>query len=197
MVKKTKYWIGLFLALISYATTRAEMVTLGGNQTNGTGTITINQDIIFTVNMASTDVTSLVFVFDEIVKADAAYTKVSFSGLEFSINGEAGKSLESWVDNMAIAVGAMTPNDGYMFLDKKFTLAVGDTVTLCAGTGTMSEANARFNPWASGDYNMFLMNGDGNQISDVVPEPATAGLVGISALVLYVYRRSKNLNRPV
>ena len=195
-MKKIKYWIGLILVLTLCATTQAEMIAVGGDQTAETGTLTINQDIIFTVNAVPSDV-SLIFVFDEIVTADDAYTKVSFSGLEFSVNGGARRSLESWVDNLTITMGDMTPNDGYIYLDELVTLAVDDKVTLHAGTGTMTEAKADFNPWASGDYNMYLLDGDGNQISDVVPEPATAGLLGISAMVFYAIRRIKNFNRPV
>ena len=169
------------------------MITVGGDQTAGTGTLTINYDVVFNVTAGAS---AFLFVFDEIVTADASGDNGAFSGLEYSINGGTKFSISTWRDNIGFDLSDMTPNDGYI-LGVFNTVSIGDTVTLHARTGTMLETSATFNSWSSGDYNMFMTDGAGNQISGAVPEPATAGLLGISTVVFYALRRIKNFNRPV
>ena len=72
-------------------------------------------------------------------------------------------------------------------------VSIGSTITLHAGTGTMSTTKSSFNPWSSGDYDIFVTDSGGNQLTTlgVVPEPATAGLLGISGLILFGIRRLK------
>lgn len=169
---------------------QAEMITVGGDQTAGTGTLTINQDLDFTILSNHTGL--ILFTFDEVVVEDADYTQAvnNFSGLEFSVNGGTAHSITKWVDNMGGPWGsAFTANDGYIYGLDSVSLSPGDIVTLHSGTGTMTETQAGFNPWGSGTYNAFLVDGSGNRFSDVVPEPATAGLLGLSAIGLAFYRK--------
>jgi len=183
----------LTILMLCVTAQAANMITVGGDQTAGTGTLTINYDITFNVTAGSS---AFLFVFDEIATADASGDNAGFSGLEYSINGGDKSSLSSWRDNLGFDLGDMTPNDGHISGVFK-TVSIGDTVTLHAGTGTMTSTKPNFSPWASGNYDMFMADGSGNQISDVVPEPATAGLLGISAVVFYALRRIKNFNRPL
>ena len=197
-MKKTTLWISILTALLLGAAAQAEMITVGGDQTAGTGTLTINQDITFTITTAGSG-DWLSIVFDEIVTTDTTMDNVDFSGLEFSINGGVRKGFSIWKDNLDSTSGAVTPNDGIIQANlPSYSLAINDTVTLHAGTGTMTSTEPTFNPWASGDHTMFLATGFGVKMSnDVVPEPATAGLLGISAVVFYALRRIKNFNKPV
>ena len=189
-MKKTNITISILSALLLGATAQAELITLGGDQTAGTGTLTINYDLVFNITTPSTP-TVFGFVFDEIVLSDGSFAQVSFSGLEFSINGGAHYSLNQWVDNRTGSVGDVTANDGYITTGSAETIVFGDIVTLHAGIGTMSTTAANFNSWASGDYDVFVIDGGGNQISDVVPEPATALLFGIGGIGAFIVRRNK------
>ncbi len=196
-MKKTKHWISILAAVMLCATAQAEMITMGGDQTAGTGTLTVNYDIVFTIT--TTHSGTALFLFDEVTVVDGSYDGVTFSGLEFSVNGGSKLGIQNWVDNIDGTGGDLTPNDGYIY-GNGLSLTIGDSVTLHAGTGTMTMSNPSFNPWTSGDYDVFMASGiSGDRISEngAVPEPATAGLLGISAIVFYALRRIKNFNRPV
>ena len=202
MKKQTKsnnWKLQLVLAfgmLLAGTAARAEMITVGGDQTAGTGTLTINQDITFTINTSyggnpeNEGGDSIYFVFDEIVQNDNSQDYASFSGLTYSINGAGSYAIDSWIDNFAATVGDITANDGFIYYNNSdpLYLSPNDTITLHAGTGTMDgTAVPSFNPWSSGNYNMFIAGYDGARISDVVPEPsvfALSGLVGIGVLAI-------------
>jgi len=188
-------WI-ITAGLLLGATAQSEMITVGGDQTAGTGTITINQDITFNVTTAYSG--GLFFVFDEIVTAhDGSYNEEFFEGLTFSVNAGPALAIQRWTDNVTFNNLDGTPNDGWFSVTANLpALAVDDIVTLHAGTGIMTSTQSLFNPWSSGDYDIFLSNTSISRISDngvvsAVPEPATAGLLGISALVLFGIRRLK------
>jgi len=196
-MKKTNLWISTLATLLIGATAQAEMITVGGDPAAGTATLTINEDITFTITEA-TGPTYLFFIFDEIVTSDDSLTTGGFSGLEFSVNGGDKASIEDWRDNQVDTFGDVTANDGWIYGPTVYTVVADDTVTLHAGTGSMLQPVPSFNPWSSGDYDLFIVDiHTGNKISGIgaVPEPATAGLLGISALVLYGLRRVKNFNR--
>ena len=189
-IQSNRWKIQLMLSaamMLAGTAARAEMITVGGDQTAGTGTLTINQDITFTINTAYSGV--LFFMFDEIVPDDGSQTHVNFSGLTYSINGSGSYALNQWVDNINSPGGDTTPNDGYIYNSLTAnSVSPGDTVTLHAGTGTMDgTASPNFNPWSSGNYSMFIVNDSPNRISNVVPEPsvfALSGLVGIGVLTI-------------
>jgi len=188
-MKKTSIAISIIAALLLGATAQAEMITMGGDQTAGTGTLTINQDITFEVTAAGN---ARLFLFDEIVTNDGSLDSVTFSGLEWSVNGGPRIDLTDWYDNRTSTFGDVTENDGFIFGDS-IAVSIGSTITLHAGTGTMSSTKPNFNPWSSGDYDIFVTDSGGNQLTTlgVVPEPATAGLLGISGLILFGIRRLK------
>ena len=189
-MKKT-IGISLLTALLLYATAQADMITVGGDQPAGTGTLTINYDLVFNITTLSTP-TVFGFVFDEIVSSDGSAALVPFSGLEFSINGGSKIALHFWVDNLGMNEGDITPNDGYLF-GNAASFAIGDSVTLHAGTGAMTSTDGTFTPWSSGDYDIFITSDGGARISDngVVPEPATALLFGLGGVGAFIVRRNK------
>lgn len=179
----------LFMLTVFCSGAQAVLITVGGDQTAGTGTLTINQDITF--NITSNRFGTLVFVFDDVVgSADAQLDTANFSGLSFSVNGGgATNTIVYWTDNYTANHDDLTERDGYIYsTNPNWDLQIGDTVTLHAGTGTMGETESAFNPWSSGDYDMFL-SVSGNRISDVVPEPATALSLVLGSLVIGGYRR--------
>ena len=188
-MKKTSIAISIIAALLLGATAQAEMITMGGDQTAGTGTLTINQDITFEVTVAGT---ARIFVFDELVTDDGSSDRVDFSGLEWSVDGGPRANLTRWYDNRTSTFGDVTENDGFIY-GGMIEVSIGSTITLHAGTGTMSTTKSSFNPWSSGDYDIFVTDSGGNQLTTlgVVPEPATAGLLGISGLILFGIRRLK------
>ena len=187
------------ITLILCAQARTEMITIGEDQTAGTGTLTLNYDLVFTITNPAT--ANLLFVFDEVASSDGTYARASFTGLEFSINGGNHLAIQYWFDNTTAPTPDITSNDGFLYSTALSTLTINDIVTLHAGTGTMTggdmiPSGASFNPWTSGDYTVFITTNGGTRLSiDAVPEPATAGLLGISALALYGIRRIKNFNR--
>jgi len=189
-MKKTSIGVSVIAALLLGASVQADMITVGGDQTAGTGTLTINQDITFEITIAAGQVA---FVFDEIVAScDESLSQVFFAGLEYSINEDPRRGLGVWADNGCATQGDGTPNDGYLVeVGPASAVEVGDIVTLHAGTGIMTSSDVTFNPWSSGDYSLFLANPDANRISEngVVPEPATAGMLAISGLLIVAYRR--------
>ncbi len=187
-MKKISIGISIVAALLLGARAQADMITVGGDQTAGTGTLTINQDITFEIT-APVENAHLIFVFDEVVGADSERTWVSFLGLGFSVNGGEMLGLSQWCDNLDAPQGDMTSNDGFIH-GQATSVEIGDVVTLHAGTGTMTSSDAAFNPWSSGDYSMFITNVDA-RISEngVVPEPATAGMLAVSGLLIAAYRR--------
>ncbi len=186
------------ITLLLCAQARTEMITIGGDQAAVAGTLTLNYDLVFTITTASTHANPS-FVFDEIVSNDGTYSVAKMEGLEFSVNGGDRIAIENWYDNSPGSANDQTYNDGLLQSSAQPELAINDIVTLHAGTGTMTGyimADANFNPWTSGDYTVFMANNSGIRLStDAVPEPATAGLLGISALALYGIRRIKNFNR--
>ncbi len=191
-MKKTSIAISIIAALLLGATAQADMITVGGDQAPESqptepGTLTINQDITFEVTVAGD---AIVFVFDEIVTDDGIPVTVSFSGLEWSVDGGQRMALTVWRDNYSPTIGDITENDG-LISGGTIAVSIGSTITLHAGTGTMTSWNPDFNPWSSGDYSTFVTDGLGNQLTTLgaVPEPATAGLLGISAIVLFGIRR--------
>jgi len=177
------------ITLLLCTCVQSEMITLSGNQVLGSGKLTVNYDLTFTITM--NDSSSVFFVFDEVVSSDGTDTTTSFEGLEYSINGGQRFSLTHWRDCFRYSpTGDLTENDGYIYSSTSQTLAINDVVTLHAGTGSMTWFEGGFNPWESGDYKVFIMGSGANKIStDAVPEPASVMMLALGSLVVTGYRR--------
>lgn len=181
-----KYLVALFVMAFFCSAAQAVLITVGGDQTDGTGTLTFNEDAVFTAT--STTVGTLLFVFDEVVTSDGSLDNVNFSGLEFSINGGPRYAIANWTDNYTGNYRALTPNDAYIYYQPNVGITNGDIVTIHAGTGTMNESAPNFNSWSSGDYQMFLSVA-GHQMSSVIPEPSTFMMLGVAGGLLFIIRR--------
>ena len=187
----------LVAVLMISAAAQASLITVGGDPAAGTAYLTFNQDMRFTVNADSAF--GMTLIFDEAVISDGVLTQLTgnFSTVWYvegtaQTNGIGGCS---WVDNYADSFRGLTPNDGVININHALKdLHIGDVVVLEAATLTTSASVAGFNQWNSGDYNIYLADNMGNIISTVgsaIPEPATAGLLGISVGVIWVIRLLK------
>ncbi len=160
------------------------------------GSFQITNDITFTIGTAGN---ALVFVLDEWVTSDGAPQNLSpFSpGLSVSINGgaPASQGTGNFSDNFTNTVGALTPNDGLIFLNTSFAVSIGNTVTLKPATYSLG-ALSGFNPQGNQTFtgNMFMTNSGGVRLSNIVsagpaPEPSTCALLLLGGLGAAARRR--------
>lgn len=179
-----------FLPGISYG----DLVRVTGDVTSGTGTLIFDNDITFTVN--STDNFQFV-VFDEWTTSDGDLDVVDLLGgsvFSFSINSVNNTDSARLFDNLASTINDITANDGYVLTNFSHAVNAGDTITVKAGTYSLS-ANPNFNPaLANSSFNgqMFLANSNGNRISNVVPEPASVATIAVFCLGVISGRRRRN-----
>jgi hypothetical protein len=118
--------------------------------------------------------------------------------LSISLNGGAPFTRDgTFADNLTSSVGSLTSNDGYLFCNTTFGVAIGNTVTLKAGTYTLGAASG-FNPQGTQTFtgNMFISALGGNRISDIVPagpvpEPTTLGLLFVGGIIGFIFARRK------
>ena len=200
-MKKT-LWITLLVATMGASSAMASII-ISGNVTDPFGIFTfqITEDISLDIETAGD---AYMFVFDEWVTSDSLPVNVhdnpNTASLIMQVNGgsENSYAVNSLFDNYNRALGDVTANDGFLYLDNFIAVSEGGTVTIKAATYTFN-GSAGFNDDAVGTFsgNVFLAGSSGLRVSSIeaVPEPATAGLLGISALVLYGLRRIKNFNR--
>lgn len=154
-------------------------ITSGGSGAGGDAYVTFSQDVTFTVTGSASKV---YFVIDEaVVPSDGTRDILSATGLQYDINGGAPKSLSGWADNFWLPQGAATSSDSYFYGFDSAAVTTGDTVTLHAGTFTVTAANTDFSVLPTGSYSMFLINSAGSASIGVgvsaVPEPGGCALV--------------------
>jgi len=173
------------------ATMRAAIVVVAPTASTA-GSVTITQDITFTITTAVPGDILKLFVLEEWVTFDGGQNVVTVTPpFSISLNGGAPQTAGSGdtiSDN-----GYPTPSDGYLaLLHETPAFAAGDTVTLKAGSHAIG-AISGFNPQATqtftGDIFMSTSNGP---ISNTVaaPEPATGALLAMAAGAL-LGRRSR------
>ena len=175
--------------LVVFASTgRAQIIVSGNVGAGGTGTISIQSDLVFPITATGN---AVALVFDEWVTSDGSLTGaniLSAGALTVSRGGTPTQvPLQKVLDNEGGTVGGVTANDGYL-LFSNYAVTTGDTVTLQAGTWTFAGA-AAFNPQTVQTFegNVFLANQSGTHLSSsilAVPEPsqyaqvAGAGVLG-------------------
>lgn len=196
-MKKT-VWITLLVAALGIFSASASIIVSGDITDNfSTFTLQISEDITFDV-VNSGDV--YILAFDEWVASDGGPQVNPYDNpdayLMMQVNDGSVNpySIESLSDNFDSDFGDMTANDGYIYLDDSLSVLMGNTVTIKAATYTFKGLEG-FNEDAIGTFsgNVFLANATGNRLStsEAVPEPATAGLLGISVGALWLIRRLK------
>jgi hypothetical protein len=197
-MKRSFHTIILTLAafsLLALAASQAQAALVVVAPTSSTnGSLTITNDITFTISTAGN---AALFALDEWVTSDGTQNGSPFAALAISLNGAAPFTRDGELfDNLNSTAGAVTPNDGYLFFGPTFGVAIGDTVTLKAGTYTLG-ATPGFNPQANQTFtgNMFIADNSGTQLSNIVaasavPEPTTIGLLAVGGITgLAVARR--------
>jgi hypothetical protein len=183
--------IPALFAIVSLADRVSADIVVVAPTTSTPGSLHITADITFTITTAGL---GRVFVFDEWVSSDGGTDSSLFSpAMSISINGNLPGAYPGGLVDNNLASGQWTPNDGFIIVDSSFSVIVGDTVTLKAGTFSL-EAVPRFNPQATQTFtgNMFVTSASGIQLSNTVAVPEPCDLVlGLTAGVagLFVRRR--------
>ena len=189
----------LLAAFAGLSTAHASIICLAPTGTTA-GSVQITAPITFTIttpgNLGG-------FVLDEWVTSDGGDNSANLSpNLAFSVNGIAASNVYGFHDNLNSTASNITANDGYFYYVSGTTtaLAVGNTVTLLAGTYTIP-AVANFNVQANQTFtgNMFVINSSGSALSgatSAVPEPSTWALLVVGAGLLgFVTLRRRNARR--
>ncbi|MCF7848812.1 MAG: hypothetical protein K9M45_08190 [Kiritimatiellales bacterium] len=168
----------------------AILITTGGDPANTNAFVAYSHDVTFTIESATTFF--LFAVDDAVAVADSSRTFLNFGGLNFSINGGSPTNFSAWADNLASNVGDLTTRDSYFQPAAMPALSIGDSVTIHAGTGTVTQASSDFQLFPTGNYSMYMCDGSGSRISDIVsiPEPTTLVFIGIFGSVLIGLRRT-------
>ncbi|MEN7972666.1 MAG: hypothetical protein ABFR47_02405 [Verrucomicrobiota bacterium] len=167
---------------IALQTAQATWITASGD------TFTIVDDVTFTIN-ASEAFATIINIDNILAPTDLVGSHISISGLTISINGGSAISLEK-ISNGYTGGDLVSPNDVFMYTTAK-GVSAGDTVTLHAGTATVATGFPTLP--AVGNYNLFITDNLGNQISDIgvnaIPEPASIGLICVfSGATLFIRR---------
>jgi hypothetical protein len=182
----------LSLLALCAAPARAAIIVVAPT-TSTNGSLTVTNDITFPI---TTGGNAALFALDEWVTSDGTENSSPFAGLLITLDGGAPFTRNaSLFDNLNSTAGAVTPNDGYIFLGSTLGVVVGDTVTLDPGTYTLG-ATAGFNPQTNQTFtgNMFIADNTGTRLSDVVsagpvPEPATCTMLLFGGLAILHRRR--------
>lgn len=172
-------------------------VILSGDVTSTGGTLQITSDISFNITSTTTDFRAL--AFDEWVLSDVSTQGLTMNNLNYQINGGAIQSTSNSTlqDNFTGIDGPLTANDGYVLFDA-LSVTAGQTVTIKAGSYTVTSGHGDFNPTAVGTFtgNAFLTTATTpiSLISNtvVVPEPEDfAALAGLGCVGWFLFREKR------
>jgi hypothetical protein len=184
-----------FFALAS-SLPAAVTITTGGSGNGGDAHMTFSQDVTFNV---TGNANYILFIIDEAINppaGDGSQSGIESTGLHYDINGGIAYSINHWDDNLARTVGSITAADSFFQATTSGSVAVGDTVTLHAGTLTfyVPLSHPQFTVFPSGSYSMFLTDGVGNVISGpgvAVPESGAYALLTAAVCVCFAFLRRK------
>lgn len=206
----------ILVLVLMVALQRAEAVYIEFSGTPGSTpvTMTFEQDIDFLVTIGQTNQigSEIYFVIEDLFASpDAARTGVTSSGepgelLSFSVGTYPALPCWNWFDHHPETSGDATPNDGvFGYSGPTVDMSAGDIITLQSGTMVSESISpADFQLGVSGDYNLYVISsfttaegGYSGRISEngVVPEPASALLLGIGAVTIWIRRMNRRMNR--
>lgn len=188
-----KNLVFIFIFSLVILNAEAVLITTGGNPSTGSGFITFEHDVIFTITSTGPIPAGRLFVIDEAISPLAQIHTTITAGLTYSVNGSGNYSIGTWYDNWPGGVNDISAGDSGLSATETGPLSFNDTVTLNAGTGFMTTVpNPVFQMLPSGNYDMFIADGNGTRISNIqsVPEPSVIALVGIFGGGLWLVRRN-------
>ena len=184
--------LALILTLCSgIQTVQAIPITVTGDAASGTGAITFESDVHFTITYPFHGGVIKLAIEDSVPEDSAVPTLYGDTGLRASINGGEDLIFYAMRDYGYTNPFAETSLRLWIYMPSTLPVAAGDILTVKAGTAIMPSADAAFNLPASGDYEMVLLTNGGNVMSDygVIPEPTTLVLTSIIGTGILAVRR--------
>jgi hypothetical protein len=178
------------LALLPRAAQAQASLTFSGG--GGTPlTLTLASPITYTITTATG--AGPLFLFQGVGNIFSSVPTVTGT-ITYSKNGGAATSLQNIRSGLALNNVAAT--DAYMYNNSALSsLAIGDTVTLSAGTLTTGSSIVSPAP-ASGNYSSYIVDGNGVRVSGpgapAAPEPGTLALLALGAFSGLIPLRRRN-----
>ena len=165
---------------------------------SASGSFYVTEDVTFQITIASEN-RSIGFHFDEWVTSDGNQTFAAFApDLALSINGISTTYAGDFADNLTFKVNEVSANDGYFITRSPISLAVGDILTVKAGSYTL-QPTPNFNPQATQTFvgEFFVANENGIKLADsvIVPEPSSMLLVVVGLLLMHRRHRRQRTAR--
>jgi len=178
------------LAAASQATAQANLIFTGTEGVNFTVRITAPITYKITENYGTqSKYQAPTFVFKAVGNDFTNGGSAASGNVSYSVNGESPNSIQDIYSGQTI--GNLGPNDAYIWGYEQ-GVAVGDSVTLSAGTFTTYGGPRP----ANGSYVTYIMDGNGLDIStngvSSIPEPASFGLLCGCGIAMLGRRKPRN-----
>jgi hypothetical protein len=180
---------GAFALSCVASISQAAVLTFSGG--GGSPLTVINpQPVSYTVTDITANVAefnSFGLLFEDVADPVGDLTSYTFDGtLNYTVNGGGPYPID--IGFTGSSQNDIVPGDFtfYTFSDLAAPLQIGDVVVLLPGTATTTSSITAVAP-ASGDFNTFLVDGEGAAISGLgvtVPEPASLSLLALGVLML-------------
>lgn len=172
----------LFAATCTALSARAAIICIAPTSTMA-GSIQVTAPISFPITAAANALVG--FALENWVTTDGTANYANLSpNLAYSLNGTVFSNTGILYDNNNSTTGDLTPGAGLLRFTMTYpTVAVGDTITLLAGTYTLN-AVSNFNPQATQTFTgrLYAFSNGGARLSpdvSAVPEPSTWALLGL------------------
>ena len=178
------------VALCVMVTASQGMVSVTGTVANGTGVLSVDQDITFSVH---TDGFAQMVILKNWAPSDASASGILLTGnISISVGSNPSQmySLVYLEDHLfGSAFNDLALGDTYFYWDTDVPVRAGDTLTIHTGSWAL-DTNATFDPSITGTFVGELLLADISATALGVPEPGTyAALAGVAALGLAIIRR--------
>lgn len=147
---------------------QAVQITTGGTGAGGDAFMTISQDITFTITDYNI---GFYFIIEDAHASGTVRNFATVAGMYYKVNEGSWLTFQRWGDRMGADVGDVTVNDSFLSPTAAGVVYSNDTVTLKSGTLMITEVDAYWDIFPTGDYDMFISDNVGVRISDVVSDP--------------------------